>query len=887
VQLGGKKQRAVLALLLLRPGEVVADDEFLEALWGDGPVGAGAKRTLQVYVSNLRAACGRERVARRGPGYILLAGPDEVDSLRFERLVAEGRHHLAEARPAEAVDALVQALGLWRGPALADFAYEPWALNEARRLEEAKLAATEARFEAELELGRHAELVPALEALAAEHPYREAIARRLMLALYRSGRQADALDVYQATRSRLVDELGIDPGAELQALYRAILNQDPGLATPAAAPTRPAGNLPTPVSSFVGREDHLADATDLLSATRLITVTGPGGAGKTRFALELASRLRGSFADGAFWVPLATLRDPRLVLDAVAQAIGATAALETEIGTKRMLLVLDNFEQVVDAASHVAALLTACPNLTAITTSRELLRVRGEVEYALPPLSVGDGTALFCDRARIDESESIAAICSRLDGLPLAIELAAARTSLLSPEQLLERLSERLDLLKGGRDVEPRQQTLRATIAWSFDLLASEERTTFSRLGVFVGGCTLEVAEGVCDAELETIASLLDKNLVRRRDGRVVMLETIREFALGQLEASGEADAIFLRHAEWCLRLAEETAPRLHGREQSESLDVLEAEHDNLRSALSWAHGTGRAELALRLTAALQSLWYMHGHLDEGCRWFELALSASDGQPVDLRARILQGASVFAATQEGWERGQELALQALDLYRELGDQRGIALGLRELGATAVHRGDLEAAKRFYAESVECLRELDDPVLLATNIANLGDVALREGRLDEAAEYTRAALEIQRSTGNSFGAMVSLSNLGFISVVAGRDEEARLALEECMLIARRIRSTDNLGYAYEGLAAVAAARAQWELAARLLGRAEAIRYATATALEVSEQTVHEQTVVALAAVLGEDELASAVAAGWAMSDEETISLVEALKPATPA
>ena len=878
VPLGGKKQRAVLALLLLRAGEVVSDDEFVEALWEDGSAGTSARRSLQVYVSNLRAGCGRDRIERRGPGYVLAAEPEEIDVRLFEQFAAEGRAQLADGQPEHALELMTKALALWRGAALADFAYDSWALNDARRLEEAKLALIEARLQAELEIGRHAELVPELESLVAEHPQREALTGHLMLALYRSGRQADALEAYRITRTRLLDDVGVDPGAELQALHKAILNQDPDLA-PAA---RHVGNLPAAVSSFVGREDHLARAAELLGSTRLLTVSGPGGAGKTRCALELATRERGRFTDGAYWVPLSTLSDPRLVLDAVAQSLGATAGLEEEIADRRMLVVLDNFEHVVDAAASVSSLLAACANLTVICTSRELLRVRGEVEYPLPPLSVGDATALFYERAQILESPSVATICSRLDGLPLAIELAAARTSLLSPEQLLERLSQRLDLLKGGRDVEPRQQTLRATIAWSFDLLNEHEQQAFSRLGIFVGGCPLEVAEEVCEADVDTIASLLDKNLIRRRDDRIVMLETIREFAVGQLEAGGESEAIFERHARWCLALAERAAPGLHSAGQVESLDTLEREHDNMRAALTWAHA-GDAGLALRLSAALQSLWYMHGHLDEGYRWFARALAASDGQPPELRARILQATSVFAATQEGWEHAIDLAEQASILYRELGDRRGTALALRDIGAAMTHKGDHADARRCYEESAEVFREIGDRALLATAIANIGEIAAREGDLEEATARTREALEIQRELENSFGTMISLSNLGFVSISAGRDEDARAALIECMGIARALGSMDNLNYAFEGLAAVAVARSDWESAGRLLGRAEAIRHATATILETSEQAVHERTRAALEAALGGEEAQAALAAGRAMGNEEVVVLAGALSP----
>jgi tetratricopeptide (TPR) repeat protein len=359
------------------------------------------------------------------------------------------------------------------------------------------------------------------------------------------------------------------------------------------------------------------------------------------------------------------------------------------------------------------------------------------------------------------------------------------------------------------------------------------------------------------------------------------MLETIREFALGQLEASGEATKVFARHAQWCLGLAERAAPVLHVAGQVEWLDVLEREHDNMRSALTWAHSAGEAALALRLSAALQELWYMHGHLDEGYRWYGRAVAAADGQPPELRAHILQATSVFAATQEGWERAIDLASQALALYRELGDQRGTALALRDIGAATTHKGDHAEARRYYEESAEIFREIGDRAMLATAIANIGEIASREGDFDEAAVRTREALEIQREMGNSFGTMISLSNLGFISIGAGRDQDARAALSECMAIAAELGSTDNLNYAFEGLAAVAAARGDWQRAGALLGRAEAIRKATSTILEMSEQAVHDHAVTALTEEMGEEAAAALIGAGQEMTNADAVALALAL------
>ncbi len=357
-------------------------------------------------------------------------------------------------------------------------------------------------------------------------------------------------------------------------------------------------NLPVPVTSFVGREAELGEAEELLASTRLLTVTGPGGTGKTRFAVELASRHTDAFEHGVFWVPLAPIRDPALVMETLAQTLGARGSPAEHIADRQILVVLDNFEHVVDAATELGPLLAACPNLSALVTSRELLRVQGEAEYALQPLEISEGVALFCERARLEPSAAIEELCERLDSLPLAIELAAASTRMLSPEQLLARLGQRLDLLKGGRDAEARQQTLRATIAWSYDLLAPDEQALLARLSVFVGGWTLEAAEAVCGAELDGLVALLDKSLIRRSGERYWMLETIREFAA---EQAADTTALAERHLRWFLALAEEADVETMTGDRKIWFDRLEADHANLRAAIAFAAGAGETDAQVRL----------------------------------------------------------------------------------------------------------------------------------------------------------------------------------------------------------------------------------------------------------------------------------------------
>ena len=412
-------------------------------------------------------------------------------------------------------------------------------------------------------------------------------------------------------------------------------------------------NLPVPASSFVGRERELAEVSSLLrnGGGRLATLTGPGGSGKTRLALEAAGDVVGDYPDGVFWIGLASLREPGLVVETIAGTLGARSGLAEQIGDRTLLLLLDNFEHVIDAAVELALLLGACRNLRLLVTSRELLRLQGEVEYQVPPLAQDEAEDLFCARSRLPRDDEIADLCRRLDDLPLAVELAAARTAVLSPAQIRERLSQRLDLFRGGRDADPRQQTLRATIEWSYELLSDPERQLFARLAVFAGGCTYEAAEVVVGADVDGLQSLVDKSLVRRTGGRFWMLETIGELARECLGASGEAEAIGRRHADYFLDLAEQAEPALKGADQPSWLQRLEDDHDNLRRGLDRLFDHGENELAARLAGALWLFWYMHGHVSEARRWLRRALDACPDQPSESRAKVLDGAGYLAVEQ--------------------------------------------------------------------------------------------------------------------------------------------------------------------------------------------------------------------------------------------
>ncbi|MBA2332049.1 MAG: NACHT domain-containing protein [Actinobacteria bacterium] len=461
-------------------------------------------------------------------------------------------------------------------------------------------------------------------------------------------------------------------------------------------------NLPVAATAFLGRTRELADLVELLGRqeVRLVTLTGPGGTGKTRLALHAAAEAADAYPDGVFWVPLAELRESELVLEEVARALGAEDDLAAHIAAKRALLLLDNFEQVVDAAPQLSTSLAACPNLHVLVTSRELLLLPGEQAYPVPPLEPQEGVELFLARAGAAapgfvETSATRELCERLDNLPLALELAAARVRVLSPEQLLLRLGQRLDLLRAGRGVDPRQQTLRATIEWSHELLGPDEQRLFARLAVCRGGCTLETAEALCDADLDVLQSLVDKSLVRVRDeGRFWMLESIRDFAAERLEESGDAEQLRRRHAEYFLAFAEEADPQI-SHESKEWLDRLEREHDNFRAVLDRRSPAGEDELALRLAGSLSWFWATNGHVDEGVRRVDDLLRRFTRQ-VPARAKALNGAADLAAIAGEISTSRLRAEAALDLHRSLGNSAGAAHSLWQLGYAVTEEGDWAA-----------------------------------------------------------------------------------------------------------------------------------------------------------------------------------------------
>ncbi|WP_340561846.1 AfsR/SARP family transcriptional regulator [Streptomyces sp. GSL17-111] len=678
VAVGGARLRALLTALAVRPGHVVGLPALTGAVWPEGDAPADPQAALQALVGRLRRTLGRDAVELADGGYRLDARPDDVDLHRFERLTAQGIAALDAGRPAAAVPVLDEALALWRGPALADLpdAADPAGVDPAaRRAEARRTEARRARAEAVLATGGAAQALPELAQLCAEHPLDERAQLLRLRALRDAGRPAEALAAYESVRARLAARLGTDPGPGLRALHAELLTRTtapptaphPEPSAPPSAPSAfPPGSLRPRLTSFVGREEELAALRAALPRHRLVTLLGTGGCGKTRLAQEAADALADHYPDGVRLAELASVRDPATVPEAVLTALGGR---ETVLGTseslraatraggpaadpldrlaehcapRRMLLLLDNCEHVIDAAARLAERLAlSCPHVTVLATSREPLGVGGESVVVVDPLPQAMALRLLQDRgaatragfSTAEDPGPCADLCRRLDGLPLAIELAAARLRSLTPRQLVERLGDRFRLLTGGsRTALPRQQTLRAVVDWSWDLLDEAERAVLRRLAVCSGGCAPEQAEEVCAGAgvaardvVPLLGSLVDKSLVvadTTPDGmRYRLLETVAEYAAERLDEAGEREATRRRHLTAYRELARTTEPLLRGPGQRAHLERLERDHDNLRTALRRAVEAAEEHEALSLLHSMQWFWALRGHSGDVTTW--------------------------------------------------------------------------------------------------------------------------------------------------------------------------------------------------------------------------------------------------------------------------
>ena len=907
VPLDARKPRALLAILLLRANEPIPRDRLIEELWA-GRAPASAAKVLQTYVSQLRRTLGVDVIQTVSSAYEIRADAGSFDLLRFERLVANARGSL----PAEANAMLRDALSLWRGPPLAEFAYEPWAQPEIARLEELRVEALQERIETDLALGVAAPLVPELELLVGRHPLRERLRAQLMLALYRSGRQAEALAAYRDARRSLVETLGIEPTLVLRQLERSILDQDPALdvvtAEPSADGAARAGlSVESSSSSFVGRTRELREIRALLrrEEVRLLTLTGAAGSGKTRLAVEVTSGFEGK-ATTAVLVELGRIADAGLVARTIADELGvqersghsAHEALLEYLAGRQALLLLDNFEHVQESASFVRELLAGAPGVRLLVTSRAPLGVPEERVYPVPALELPDraqrpplpeldgieAIRLFVDRARAarpdfelseTNAESVIELCVRLDGLPLALELAAARCNLLSPGALLERLGSRLDLLKAapGSGLAERQWTLRGAIEWSYDLLPPTEQQLFTSLAVFVAGFTLEAAERVAEQPdldvLEGIESLLRNNLLttERAGGdepRVGMLETLREYARERLAARGDGEAVRRRHAGFYLVLAEAAEPGLLGPQQRQWLERLDSERENIRAALTWAVDAGEAETGLRIASALWRFWQLRNHEQEGREHLEELLALGSGSPrTRAKAQTMIGSLSFVLGD--FETARRVLEESLPVHRRFGDVRMIS---STLGLLSVTGGDADSALALSREALEVVRKGDDPNVeghalwhVGVALAAVGELDDAERTLEEAVSFARShgdlrsvgswqktlaglaiirgdqarawrlteeSLAIHRGLDDVWGVSHSLSSLSFLALEAGDTQTARTLLSDALAIERESGDQPRFANALEMSARLAADDGQPALAIRLYARAALLR-----------------------------------------------------------
>ncbi|NDU76242.1 AfsR/SARP family transcriptional regulator [Actinomadura sp. DSM 109109] len=859
------KVRTLLAVLLTRPGHPVSTDRLIDALWGDrpprNPVG-----TLQARVSQLRRALdegepgGRGLVAARPPGYVLDTAPEAVDAARFA--VALGRD---AADPLARRRLLGDALALWRGPAFADFADAEFARTAIIELEEGRLVALERHAQARLDLGEHAAVAAELAAPAARHPLRERLQALHLRALHLAGRQDEAFAGYHALRERLAEELGTDPGPELAELHRAMLAGGP-------APPRPAPRLPAALDELIGREDAVGRGRALLAEHRLVTLTGTGGVGKTRLAVEIASRSAADHPDGVWMVGLAGADD---VAGQVARALGlreesAGSPLADALRGRRALLVLDNCEHVLEPVAELAGrLLAGAPGLRVLATSREPLGIPGERLQVVPPLDLpGHATApdalressavrLFVARAaaaspgfELDAASApwVAAICRRLDGVPLALELAATRVRALGVRELAARLDDRFRVLAGGRRGGPaRQRTLRAVIDWSWELLSGPERIALRRLAVHAGGCTLDAAEAVCGTGADVLARLVDRSLaVRTEEGRYRLLESVAAYALERLREAGEEDEFRRRHVLHYTRLAERAAERLRGPEQGHWLKRLDEEHANLRAAL--AGGTG-----FRLVNALAWYWYLRGRFGEARRALAGALAADpQASPARTEAATWQTAFTMLAgegtdseelrraalaghddplararaewllSHVHWAYG-DMAVnehrvdRALEVFRERDDRWFVAAALATRAKLALGHGDLASLERDAVESAALFAELGDPwgrLEASDALVRLAEIA---GDYDEAARLLRDGLRPAEELRMWPEASFRLSGLGRVALLTGALGEARDLHERALDLARRHMARSAEEFAEVGLGLVARARGDLDAA----------------------------------------------------------------------
>jgi predicted ATPase/DNA-binding SARP family transcriptional activator len=853
VDVGGPRARALLARLALEPGRVVGLDTLVEAVWDADPPAAPGN-ALQALVSRLRRAAPELSLRAQAHGYLLDLPADAVDAGRFETLTARAR---AEADAARVVALLTEAEQLWRGPALADLRDLAFSAAPVARLEELRLTAAEQRLAAGIALGQPAGALAELEELVTDHPLREPLCVLQVRALRLLGRPADALAAYDRCRAQLADELGLDPSPALQAEQLAVLRGQ----VPEPTPARGGSPLRSTLTSFLGREAELTGVQRLLDAGRLVTLLGPGGAGKTRLALESAHRRRAAVPDGVWWVELAPVADARLLPAAVLAAVGqregtslervptlveAGDRLQETFAERRALLVLDNCEHLVAAVAELTdTLLAHCPALSVLTTSREPLGVPGEAVLPVGPLDVpeagADGAAgtpvvrLFADRAAAvrpgfsvtaENLPAVLEVCARLDGMPLALELAAARLRSLSVQQIADRLDDRFSLLTGGSRVAlPRHQTLRAVVEWSWEALDDRERAVARRLSVFSGGAALDAAEEVCadpgwpaGAVLDAVTGLVEKSMLLAAEGsdgsvRYRMLETIRAYGGEQLDAAGERAAVEAAQTAWCLRLVDDLEPRLRRADQLGALHRLRAEHDGLVAVLQRLVTARDGDAAVHLAGRLTWYWFLSGMQVAGSRWLSQVVTLPGG-PSPLRTACLAFGAMLQLEGGDWGK----ALSELQAVADLPETDTWASG----DVTAAVSWGMAVMFTGRGRTVDALARLTahpDPWVVAMAHGVRAQVAENDGE----PETLEADLQLSRAEftrlGDRWGRSITAAALAQLRATEGDLAAAAAAFEETIRLSRELGTHEDTPLMQVRLALVRAAAGDTERAGR--------------------------------------------------------------------
>ena len=933
-----RKVASLIKLLALAPSHRLHRERAMDLMWPDLGLRAASnnlRQTLHVarktlhpdpQISSHNLSVSGEQLLKCPQGRIWV----DVDAFEEAANIARGSKVPAAYRA---------ALELYSGELLPEDRYEEWAESRREDLRQRFLSLLVELAGLYKERGSEEDLalaVQALQRVLAEESTNEEAHMGLMRLYASSGRSGEALRQYGRLSETLSSALDGEPGASARSLREEIaagrFQVDPTQAAGPPTEQTPgrraeAHNLPDQRTAFVGRDREMVELKRALAMTQLLTLTGTGGLGKTRLALEVASDLVGAYPDGVWLVELAPLSDGKLVPQAVADALGVeerpgqslAESLVDDLRKKRVLVVLDNCEHLIEAAAQlVDALVSACPHLRVVATSREALEVEGEFVWRMEPLSVPDAprdgdrdahrassagelerydaVRLFVERARRyspqfelgqDNAGAVAQICRGLEGMPLAIELVAARMDILAAEQIAERLDRALGLLRSGsRAANPRHQTLRATLSWSFEYLDAPERKLFGRLSVFAGGFSLEAAESVGEGQvigrsdvLESLLVLVDKSLVVAgptgdRGARYRLLEPLRQYARERLEVSGEDEAFRHRHAEFFLALAEEAAPQLTGAQQQEWANRLEVDHDNMRAALSWSLER-ESETALRLAGALARFWQMRARFVEGSAWLEAALNQDGRADAATRAKLSSEAGTFAFYRADFERAIELHGEALELYRELGDDNGVAFALLCLGAQYLEKGDYESAAPFLEEALAISRRIGDKPNTAGTLHNLAEVERQRGNYQRAKALGMESIALAREIGDKWRLARIVGWVGLAAVWSGDEHDlAEGLLEEALALDRELGSWSYGAFCLESFAGLAGARGQEARAARLWGAAEAVRTNIGAPRPLDDTVLlYESSMAAARAQLGEEAWEAAFAEGRTMSAEE--------------